>query len=167
MKNSNKFLFLASGVKNDEGFWFIGVNNTDENILEDEYLVDFHRKELIGNESANDILFAINLNLNNLLEELRRENYMIDKPSLGISFDMPLEILENIYDFWLDTYREGTDWETCIGLLKTRKRLSLLNLINNNGLKGKSKNLAKKIETLHSYRPLSAKKILSKKPMWK
>ena len=167
MKNSNTFLFLASGVKNDEGFWFIGINNTDKNILDDEHLVDFHRKELIGNESANEILFAINLNLHNLLEELKREKYLIDKPSLGISFDMPLEVLENIYDFWLDTYREGTDWETCIGLLKTRKRLSLLNLINNHGLKGKSKNLAIRIETLHSYRPLSVKNILTKKPMWK
>ena len=43
--------------------------------------LDCHRKELIGNESAKDILFAINLNIK-LLNELRNKNYLIENPSI-------------------------------------------------------------------------------------
>ena len=67
---SSQYLFLASGEKNGEGFWIVGLKNCDENIFEDKNLLDCHRKELIGNESAKDILFAINLNINNLLNDL-------------------------------------------------------------------------------------------------
>ena len=102
LENSPQYLFLASGVKNGEGFWIVGVKNCDENILEDKNLLDCHRKELIGNESAKDILFAINLNINNLFNELIKNNYLIERPSMGISFDIPLDILESIFDFWLD-----------------------------------------------------------------
>ena len=98
MENSPQYLFLASGVKNGEGFWIVGVKNCDENILEDKNLLDCHRKELIGNESAKDILFAINLNIKNLFDELRNKNYLMDSPSMGISFDIPLDILESIFD---------------------------------------------------------------------
>ena len=73
MENSAQYLYLASGVKNGEGFWMVGIKNCDENILTDHNLLDCHRKELIGNESAKDILFAINLNINNLFNELRKK----------------------------------------------------------------------------------------------
>ena len=94
MENSPQYLFLASGVNNGEGFWIVGIKSCDENILEDENLLDCHRKELIGNASAKEVLLAINLNVNNLLNELRKKNYFIERPSMGISFDIPLEILE-------------------------------------------------------------------------
>ena len=123
MENSPQYLFLASGVNNGEGFWIVGIKNCDENILEDENLLDCHRKELIGNESAKDILLAINLNVNNLLNELRNKNYLIAIPSIGIPFDIPLEILENIFDFWLDIYKNQEAWEDCLGLLKVRNCL--------------------------------------------
>ena len=77
MDNTNQYLFLASGLNNGEGFWIIGVKNCDENILEDRNLLDCHRKELIGNESAKDILYAINLNINNLFNELKNKNYFL------------------------------------------------------------------------------------------
>ena len=77
MENSPQYLFLASGVKYGEGFWIVGIKNCDENILEDENLLDCHRKELIGNESAKDILLAIKINLNNLLNELRDKNNFV------------------------------------------------------------------------------------------
>ena len=167
MENSPQYLFLASGVNNGEGFWFVGIKNCDENILEDENLLDCHRKELIGNESAKDILLAINLNVNNLLNELRDKNYLIEKPSMGISFDIPLEILENIFDFWLDTYKNHEDWEACLGLLKVRKRIPLTNLIESESLKCNSKKWAIKIETLHNYVPSSLKIEKQNDPMWK
>ena len=167
MENSPQYIFLASGVKNGEGFWKVGVKNCDENILEDNYLLDCHRKELIGNESAKDILLAINLNINNLINELRKKNYLVEKPSLGISFDIPLDILESIFDFWLDTYKNKDAWETCMGLLKVRKRISLSNLIESDSLKGNSKKWAIKIETLHTYLPNSLKVEKLNDPMWK
>ena len=167
MENSPQYLFLASGVKNGEGFWIVGVKNCDENILEDKNLLDCHRKELIGNESAKDILFAINLNINNLFNELRNKNFLIEKPSMGISFDIPLVILESIFDFWLDIYKDQEAWETCLGLLKVRKRISLTNLIESGSLKGNSKKWAIKVEDLHAYVPNSLKIEKINDPMWK
>jgi len=167
LENSPQYLFLASGVKNEEGFWIVGVKNCDENIFEDNNLLDCHRKELIGNESAKDILFAINLNINNLLVELRNKNYLIEKPSMGISFDIPLDLLESIFDFWLDIYKKKEAWETCLGLLKVRERISLTNLIESKSLRGNSKKWAIKIENLHTYVPNSLHIERQNDPMWK
>jgi len=85
---------------------------------------------------------------------------------MGIPFDIPLEILENIFDFWLDIYKNHKAWEACLGLLKVRKRISLTNLIEGDSLKGNSKKWAIKIETLHTYVPSSL--IIEKlnDPMW-
>ena len=166
MENSPQYLFLASGVNNGEGFWIVGIKNCDENILEDENLLDCHRKELVGNQSAKDILLAINLNINNLLNELRNKNYLIGSPSMGISFDLPLEILENIFDFWLDIYKNQEAWESCLGLLKVRKRIPLTNLIESESLKGNSKKWAIKIENLHTYVPSSLRLEKLNDPMW-
>ena len=167
LETSPQYIFLASGVKNGEGFWIVGVKNCDENILEDSNLLDCHRKELIGDESAKDILFAINLNINNLFEELKRKNYLLEKPSIGISFNLPLDILESIFDFWLDIYKNQEAWETCIGLLKVRRRISLTNLIKSESLKGNSKKWAIKVENLHTYVPNSQKSEKPNDPMWK
>ena len=167
MENSAQYLFLASGVKNGEGFWMVGVKNCDENILTDKNLLDCHRKELVGNKSAKDILFAINLNINNLFNELRKKNYLIERPSMGISFDLPLDILESIFDFWLDIYKNQESWEICLGLLKVRKRISLATLIKSESLKGNSKKWAIKVETLHTYVPNSHKIKKLNDPMWK
>jgi len=167
LENSPQHLFLASGVKNGEGFWIVGVKNCDENILEDKNLLDCHRKELIGKESAKDILFAINLNINNLFNELRNKDCLINRPSVGISFDIPLHLLESIFDFWLDTYKNREAWETCMGLLKIRKRISLTTLINSESLKGNSKKWAIKVENLHTYVPNSFNIEKLNDPMWK
>ena len=167
MESSPQYLFLASGVNNGEGFWIVGIKNCDENILEDENLLDCHRKELIGNESAKDILSAINLNVNNLFNELRNKNCLIQRPSIGFSFDIPLDHLESIFDFWLDIYKNQTEWETCLGLLKIRKRISLKNLIESGSLKGSSRKWAIEVENLHNYVPNSIKIKKLNDPMWK
>ena len=167
MENSSQYLILASGVKNGEGFWIVGIKNCDKNILEDKNILDCYRKELIGYQSAKDILFAIKLNINNLINELRNQNYSIKKTSLGISFDIPLDILERIFDFWLDTYKNQEAWETCIGLLKIRKRIPLTKLIEQETLKGNSKKWAIKVETLHTYLPSSTRIEKLNDPMWK
>ena len=145
----------------------VGVKNCDEKIFEDKNLLDCHRKELIGSESAKEILFAINLNINNLFNEPRRNNYLIDPPSIGISFNIPLDLLETIFDFWLDIYKNQEAWETCLGLLKVRKRISLTNLIKSESLKGNSKKWAIKVENLHNYVPNSLSVEKLNDPMWK
>ena len=88
---------------------------------------------------------------------------------MGISFDIPLDLLESIFDFWLDIYKDQESWETCMGLLKIRKRISLKNLINSNCLKGNSKKWAIKVETLHTYVyvPNSHKIEKQNDPMWR
>ena len=167
MDNSPQYLFLASGEKNGEGFWIVGIKNCDENIFEDKNILDCHRKELIGTESAKDILYAINLNINNLINDLINKKYLIEIPSMGISFDIPLDLLESIFDFWLDIYKNQAAWETCLGLLKVRKRISLINLIKSESLKGNSKKWAIKVENLHTYKPNSLRIEKLNEPMWK
>ena len=166
MENKYLFLFLASGVVDDEGFWLIGVKNSESTILDDKTLLECHRKELIGYESAKDILKAINLNLNNLINDLKKNNFSLDEPPIGISFNIPLNFLENIIDFWLEKYKDKEIWELCLGLLKIRKRVSLLSLIKSESIKGDSKKFAMEIEKLHKYQPNSIKNKGSNEPMW-
>ena len=167
LKNNNLFLFLASGVVNDEGFWLIGIKNSDAKILDDKSLLECHRKELVGIESAKIILNAINLNLNNLINDLKNKHLPLDQPPKGIPFNIPLNILENIFDFWIEKYKDQKAWDTCFGLLKIRRRLSLTNLINSNSIKGDSKKWALQIEELHNYKPNSIEDNFTNEPMWR
>ena len=167
MENRYFFLFLASGVLNEEGFWLIGIKNSDIKILDDKSLLECHRKELIGEKSAKDILNAINLNLDNLIFDLKNKQLPLDEPPKGISFNIPLNVLEKIFDYWLEKYKDQKEWETCFGLLKIRRRISLTNLINSESIKGNSKKWAKEIEDLHSYKPNSINKNIPNEPMWK
>ena len=167
MKNNHLFLFLASGVINDKGFWLIGIKNSERNILDDKTLLECHRKELIGLNSAKDILDAINLNIENLVNDLKNRHILLDHPPKGISFNIPLELLENIFDFWLEKYKEQGAWESCLGLLKIRRRVSLTNLIDSESIKGDTKKWALDIENLHTYEPNSIENNIKKDPMWR
>ena len=167
MKNNLLFLFLASGVINDKGFWLIGIKNSERKILDDKTLLECHRKELIGLDSAKDILNAINLNLENLINDLKNKQIILDKPPKGIPFNIPLDLLENIFDFWLDKYKEQGAWETCLGLLKIRRRVPLTNLIDSESIKGDTKKWALDIENLHTYEPNSIENNIKNEPMWR
>jgi len=68
---------------------------------------------------------------------------------------------------WLDIYKNQEAWETCLGLLKIRKRISLTNLISSESLKGNSKKWAIQIESLHTYVPNSTMFEKHNEPMWK
>ena len=167
MEKRNLFLFLASGVIKDEGFWLIGIKKSDTKILDDKTLLECHRKELIGYESGKDILDAINFNIENLINDLKRQKFSLDIPPKGISFNIPLANLENIFDFWIEKYKDQEVWETCLGLLKIRRKVSLTNLINSHSIKGNSRKWAKEIEYLHNYKPSSIKNNIKNEPMWK
>ena len=103
MRRRNLYLILASGEINGIGFWLIDKIYNEFTTIENKNLLDCHRKELIAEESARDILFAINFNLNNLMNDLEREGFNIEKPPKGISFNLPLNVMEDIFDFWLET----------------------------------------------------------------
>ena len=168
MSGTNLFLILASGEINGIGYWLIDTTFNDTPTNDDKNLIECHRKELIGKESAEMILFAIFLNLSNINDDLKREGYVIDNPPKGISFSFPLNILENIFDFWLELYKDKNSWETCLGLLKIKKRNLLKSLIISNVLKGSAKEWAPIIEELHKYRPeLNIRKKKINEPMWK
>ena len=166
MASGNIYLILASGEINGIGFWLIDKIYNEFPMIEKKYLLECHRKELIAEESARDILFAINFNLNNLLNELHNEGFNIEKPPKGISFNLPLDVIEDIYDFWLETYKNKNSWQTSLGLLKIKKRISLTSIIKSKAIKNHVKDLACIIEQLHSYRPCTPESYKSKDPMW-
>tara|TARA_B100000212_G_scaffold238102_1_gene181245 strand:- start:5 stop:508 length:504 start_codon:yes stop_codon:yes gene_type:complete len=163
----NLYLILASGEINGIGFWLINKIYNECPTIEDKHLLECHRKELIAEESARDILFAINYNLNNLMNDLKKEGFNIEKPPKGISFNLPLYVIEDIFDFWLETYKNKISWQTSVGLLKMKKRISLSNIIKSKAIKGHVKDLAFIIEKLHSYRPSISENYKNKDPMWK
>ena len=167
MASKNLFLILASGEIKGIGFWYIDKIYSEFPTFENKYLLECHRKELIAEESAKDILFAINSNLNNLINDLNNEGFNIDKPPKGISFNLPLNVMEDIFDFWLETYKNKNTWHTSLGLLKIKKRISLLSIIKSKAIKSHVKDLALTIEKLHTYRPSTYEKYKNKDPMWK
>jgi len=163
----NLYLILASGEINGIGFWLIDKIYSEFTSIEKNYLLECHRKELIAEESASDILFAINFNLNNLMNDLKKDGFSIDKPPKGISFNLPLNVMEDIFDFWLETYKNKSYWQTSLGLLKIKKRISLSSIIKSNAIKSHVKDLAFTIEKLHTYRPSIQEQYKNKDPMWK
>mgnify|MGYP001469980678 CR=1 FL=1 len=164
---SNIFLYLASGELNGNGFWIIDTTLYDSPLIEKNYLLDCHRKELVGEESAKEIIYAINLNLSNIFNQLIKEGYKIEKPIKGIPFSFPLSLLEKIFDFWFERYKKPSEWDTCLGLLKIKQRFSLTSIIKSKGIKGNAREWAPEIENLHCYRPDTNNQINIKKPMWK
>ena len=167
MISRNLYLILASGEINGIGFWLVDKIYNDFSMVENKNLLECHRKELIAEESARDILFAINFNLNNLMDDLKKEGFNIDKPPKGISFNLPLNVIEDIFDFWLETYKNKNSWRTSLGLLKIKKRISLESIIKSKAIKNHVKHLAYIIEKLHTYRPNIQDKYKNKDPMWK
>ena len=167
MLSRNLYLILASGEINGIGFWLIDKINNEFPTIENKNLLECHRKELIAEESARDIIFAINFNLNNLMNDIKKEGFNIEKPPKGISFNLPLNVMEDIFDFWLETYKNKTNWQTSLGLLKIKKRISLLSIIKSKAIKIHVKELAYIIEKLHTYRPSIPEKYKNKDPMWK
>ena len=167
MIRRNLYLILASGEINGIGFWLIDTTSNEFPMIENKDLLECHRKELIGEESAGDILFAINFNFNNLINDLKKDGFNINKPPKGISFNLPLDVIEDIFDFWIDTYKNKNTWQTAIGLLKIKKRVSLTSIIKSKAIKNHVKELANIIEKLHSYRPITREKYENKDPMWK
>ncbi len=163
----NLILYLVSGVKDGEGFWEIGLTKHLDPLTSDKYFLECYRKELIGITAAKEIIHAIEFNVESLLNDIKAEGYKTANPSQGISFDLPLSVLEEIFDFWVTLYQNNNIFERVFKLLETRKKVRFSDPNIMKGLKGFTAEWADKIEKLHIYRPPSTNLKTSKQPMWK
>ena len=88
MISINLYLILASGEINGIGFWLIDKTYDEFPTIENKDLLECHRKELVSEESAKDILFAINLNLHNLMNDLKKDGFHFQNPPKGICLSL-------------------------------------------------------------------------------
>lgn len=161
-----QFLYLANCEKEGEGYWEIGLTRNLNLLQERKDFIECHRKELIGIIAAKAIINAIEINITNLINDCLEDGYVINKPYEGISYDLPLHVLEEIYDFWLTIYQDSDLFLKVLNLLLKRKKLNLSNPSIYKGLKGFTAIWVSKVEKLHSYRPPSKQVSLHKDPMW-
>ena len=167
--NDSVNLYLASGVRVDEAYWEISFTQSDNPLdIKDTKLLECYRKELVGLDAAFEIKDAIYSTLNIMINDCNREGYSIEQSHYGYSHNIPLTVIENIFDFWIDIYHDSDVWQKYMGLLRIRKRVSCSKKIILNNLKGNSYQYAFKLENLLCYRPVSFKrgKINNKKVMW-
>ena len=114
------FLYLVNGEKHGKGFWKISLTTFSDPLEEDSLFIECYRKELLGTEAAKNILNAIELNIKNLINDCRDDGYKIISVDEGISYDIPLTILEEIYDFWLYLYRDSRLFKKIFSLSKAK-----------------------------------------------
>ncbi len=162
-------LYLASGVGYDFGFWL--VNFTDEedimNSFESE-LLECYRKELFGIEAAIEVKEAINSTLDILSSNLKFESYKLDNFNKGYSSEIPLNIMEDIFDLWANNYHNDILWKKYIGLLNFKRKIKSNNNYINMGLKGNTHEFAIKLDKLLCFRTVDAscRSDISNKLMW-
>ena len=146
-------LYLASGVSEGIGFWV--VNFTDEvNIFNslDSKLLECYRKELFGLEAAIELKDAINTTLDILAIDSKFDRYKLDNANTGYSSDIPIDIIEDIYDLWAYNYNNQTLWKKYLGLLKFRRKIKTNNDYINIGLKGDTYRFSMKLDELLNLR---------------
>ena len=162
-------LYLASGVSEGIGFWV--VNFTDEdNVFNslDSKLLECYRKELFGLEGAIEVKEAINATLDILSCDSKLDKYKLDNNNIGYSSEIPIYIIEDIFDLWASNYNNKILWKKYLGVLNFRKKLKKNNNYIQIGLKGETYKFAMKLDQLMSFRPinLSFKLDKSKDLMW-
>ena len=160
------FLYLVNGEKDGKGFWRISLTALSDPLEVDNCFIECYRKELIGTEAAKKILTAIELNIENLINDCRIDGYKIMTVDEGISYDIPLTILEEIYDFWLYLYLDSRLFKKIFSLLLAREKINFSDPSIAKALKGFTGEWAQQIEKLHSYRPSSKRAIFHRDPMW-
>ena len=162
-------LYLASGVSDGIGFWV--VNFTEEENIFNSFvskLLECYRKELFGHEGAIEVKKAINTTLDILSFESRFNQYKLDNYNTGYSSEIPINLIEDIFDLWAYNYNNEVLWKKYIGLLNFRKKVKSNNNFIYIGLKGETYEFAMKLDKLLSFRPidLSLKLNKSNDLMW-
>ena len=162
-------LYLASGVSEGIGFWV--VNFTEEENIFNSFvskLLECYRKELFGLEGAIEVKEAINTTLDILSSESRFDKYKLDNYNIGYSSEIPINIIEDIFDLWAYNYNNEVLWKKYIGLLNLRKKIRSKNNYIHIGLKGDTYDFAIKLDKLLNFSPidLSLKLNKSNDLMW-
>ena len=145
-------LYLASGVFRGVAFWVVNFTE-EENIFNSpgNKLLECYRKELFGLDGAIEVKGAINTTLDILCLDSKYDQYKLDNFNTGYSSEIPINIIEDIFDLWSYNYNNEIQWKKYIGVLNLRKK------INNNyikiGLKGDTYEFAMKLDSLLSFRP--------------
>jgi len=145
-------LYLASGVSEGNGFWVVNFTDEDDilNSLGSQ-LLEYYRKELFGLEGAVEVKEAINATLDILAFDSKLYRYKLDNSNTGYSSEIPINVMEDIFDLWAYNYNNETKWKKYIGLLNFRSKLKTTNDYINIGLKGDIYEFAMKLDQLLSY----------------
>ena len=149
--NKSVNLYLASGVSDGFAFWVVNFTE-DENIFNSlsSELLECYRKELFGLEGAIEVKEAINTTLDILSLDSKFDRYKLDDSNIGYSSEIPINIIEDIFDLWACNYNNQTLWKKYLGLLKFRKKIKTNNNYINIGLKGDIYEFAMKLDELLS-----------------
>ena len=147
-------LYLASGVCEGAGFWV--VNFTEEYDIFNSFsrkLLECYRKEIFGIEAAIEVKETINATLDILAIASKFDRYKLDNSNIGYSSEIPINIIEDIFDLWAYNYQNQILWKKYIGLLNLRKKIKQNNNYINLGLKGDIYEFAMKLDGLLNFRP--------------
>jgi len=147
-------LYLASGVSNGIGFWLIDF--TDEEKILDYHsinLLECYRKELFGLEGAIEVKKAINTTLDILTYDSKFDQLKLDNLDTCYSSEIPINIMEDIFDLWAYNYKDQVLWKKYCGLLEFRKKININTNYIITGLKGDTHEFAKKLDKVLSFRP--------------
>ena len=146
-------LYLVSGVSNGNGFWLINFTEEDDIFMSfGNNLLECYRKELFGLDAAIEVRWAINTTLDILCFNLKLDRYKLDNLNTGYSSEIPINVMEDIFDLWAYNYNNEIRWKKYIGLLNFRKKLKTNNNYINIGLKGDSYKFAMKLDKLLSFK---------------
>jgi len=167
--NKSVNLYLASGVREGVGFWLVNFTE-EENIINfiGGKLLECYRKELFGLDGAIEVKEAINTTLDILCLDSKYDKYKLDNYNTAYSFEIPINVIEDIFDLWAYNYINETLWKKYIGLLNLRKKIKINNNYINIGLKGDSYEFAMKLDGLLSFNPINSsfRKDRSNELMW-
>ena len=149
-------LYLASGVCKGVGFWVVNFTE-EENIFNSlgSKLLECYRKELFGLEGAIEVKEAINTTLDILCLDSKYDKYKLDNYNTGYSSEIPINLIEDIFDLWAYNYNNQILWKKYIGLLNLRKKIKKNNNYINIGLKGDTYEFAMKLDELLSFKPIN------------
>ena len=165
---NTKNLYLVNVDAYGCNFWKLGLTNFEDPIkLDKSHYLECYRKVRLPEKAAKEVLNAITINIDNLISICENEGFKLAKPKNGFSYDLPLVVIEDIFDFWVNIHADPLCWAKCIGLLNFRKQCVLLNNSFQGAFLGDTAIWSSKINSLHSYRPFSIREAINADPpMW-
>ncbi len=140
-------LYLASGVIEGRGFWLVNFTEEDDIFYSmGSNLLECYRKELFGLDAAIQVKEAINTTLDILVIDSKFERYKLGNSHIGYSSEIPINLIEDIFDLWAYNYNNKIRWKKYFGLLNFRKKIKKTNNYIYTGLKGDTYEFAMKLD---------------------